>query len=136
MKTGRPSTYIPHPTTVSRDTKTLFAKTRRRLAKKFQVSSNYGDKHLTHTYQSLGCRFHLALDAWTSPNHKAFVAYTVHWEEDGERMSTVLDFRELAEVRTLSHQCLSSLISGSHTPVKPSLSSLRQSSRSSVLMER
>ncbi|KAF9014406.1 hypothetical protein BDZ89DRAFT_1023433, partial [Hymenopellis radicata] len=85
MKTGRPSTYIPHPTTVSRDTKTLFAKTRRRLAKKFKA---------------LRCRFHIALDAWTSPNHKAFVAYTVHWEENGERMSTVLDFRELGESHT------------------------------------
>ncbi|KAF9010991.1 hypothetical protein BDZ89DRAFT_964168, partial [Hymenopellis radicata] len=89
MKTGRPSTYIPHPTTVSRDTKTLFAKTRRRLAKKFKA---------------LRCRFHIALDGWTSPNHKAFVAYTVHWEEDGERMSTVLDFRELPEVRTFFQQ--------------------------------
>ncbi|KAF9004430.1 hypothetical protein BDZ89DRAFT_967071, partial [Hymenopellis radicata] len=86
MRTGRPQTYIPHPTTVSRDTKTLFAKTRRRLAKKFK------------TLQS---RVHIVLDAWTSPNHKAFVAYKAHWEEDGEIVSTVLDFRELGEVCTL-----------------------------------
>ncbi|KAF9020042.1 hypothetical protein BDZ89DRAFT_903697, partial [Hymenopellis radicata] len=54
MKTGRPGTYIPHPTTVSRDTKILFAKTRRRLAKKFK---------------GLKSRVHIVLDAWTSPNH-------------------------------------------------------------------
>ncbi|KAF9019903.1 hypothetical protein BDZ89DRAFT_900071, partial [Hymenopellis radicata] len=80
MKTGRPGTYIPHPTTVSRDTKILFAKTRRRLAKKFK---------------GLKSRVHIVLDAWTSPNHKAFVAYKAHWEEDGQCVSTVLDFREL-----------------------------------------
>ncbi|KAF8994850.1 hypothetical protein BDZ89DRAFT_972040 [Hymenopellis radicata] len=84
MKTGRPAAYIPHPTTVSRDTKTLFAKTRHRLAKHFKT---------------LKSRLHIATDAWTSPNHKAFVAYTAHWEEDGRRVSTVLDFCELGEVR-------------------------------------
>ncbi|KAF8992026.1 hypothetical protein BDZ89DRAFT_973591 [Hymenopellis radicata] len=84
MKTGRPGTYIPHPTTVSRDAKILFAKTRRRLAKKFK---------------GLKSRVHIVLDAWTSPNHKAFVAYKAHWEEDGHLVSTVLDFRELPQVR-------------------------------------
>ncbi len=37
MKTGRPETYIPHPTTISRDTKVLFEKTRRCLATFFKV---------------------------------------------------------------------------------------------------
>lgn len=49
--------------------------------------------------QTLQSRVHIALDAWSSPNHKAFVGFTAHWEENGERVSTVLDFRELAEVR-------------------------------------
>ncbi|KAF9046075.1 hypothetical protein BDZ89DRAFT_942339, partial [Hymenopellis radicata] len=84
MKTGRPSAYIPHPTTVSRDTKTLFAKTRRCLAKHFK------------TLQSC---IQIILDAWTSPNHKAFVSYSAQWEEDGHIVSTVLDFCELGEVR-------------------------------------
>ena len=42
MKTGRPQYYIPAPTTVSRDVKTVFARTRERLAKLLQVS----DQHL------------------------------------------------------------------------------------------
>ncbi len=37
MKTGRPQHYIPHPTTVSRDTKTVFARTRNRIAKYLRV---------------------------------------------------------------------------------------------------
>ncbi|KAF9028137.1 hypothetical protein BDZ89DRAFT_902107, partial [Hymenopellis radicata] len=85
MKSGRPETYIPHPTTISRDTKVLFGKTRRRLATFFQ---NYPG------------RIALATDAWTSPNHRAFVAYSAHWEENGEPVSAMLDFRELAESHT------------------------------------
>ncbi|KAF9015874.1 hypothetical protein BDZ89DRAFT_962394, partial [Hymenopellis radicata] len=83
MKTGCPGMYIPHLTTVSRDTKILFAKTRCRLAKKFK---------------SLNSHVHIVLDGWTSPNHKAFIAYKAHWEEDGQCVSTVLDFYELPEV--------------------------------------
>ncbi len=37
MKTGQPSYYLPHPTTVSRDVKTVFAKTRQRIAGLLQV---------------------------------------------------------------------------------------------------
>ncbi|KIY61151.1 hypothetical protein CYLTODRAFT_363246 [Cylindrobasidium torrendii FP15055 ss-10] len=38
IKTGRPHHWIPHPTTVARDTKKAFAKTRQRIAKMLQVS--------------------------------------------------------------------------------------------------
>lgn len=37
MKTGRPSHWIPSPTTVSRDVKKVFANVRRRLAVMLQV---------------------------------------------------------------------------------------------------
>ena len=35
-------------------------------------------------------------DAWTSPNHKAYVAVTVHFEKDGEPMCLLLDIVEVA----------------------------------------
>ncbi|KAK0438184.1 uncharacterized protein EV420DRAFT_1280157, partial [Desarmillaria tabescens] len=54
MKTGRPQHYIPHPTTVSRDTKTVFAKT-----------CNHISKYLRKLTRMLS----FATDAWTSPNH-------------------------------------------------------------------
>ena len=38
-----------------------------------------------------------ATDAWTSPNHKAFVAFTVHMEHNGEPVSMLLDLVEVAK---------------------------------------
>ncbi len=40
-----------------------------------------------------------AMDAWMSPNHKAFVAVTVHLKHDGQPISLLLDIIEL----TVSH---------------------------------
>lgn len=37
MKTGRPAYYVPSPSTVSRDAKTVFARTRNRVAKLLQA---------------------------------------------------------------------------------------------------
>ena len=36
-----------------------------------------------------------ATDAWTSPNHKAYVAVTVHFEESGIPVSLLLDLIEV-----------------------------------------
>lgn len=38
-----------------------------------------------------------ATDAWTSPNHKAFVAFTVHFEHEGTPISMLLDLVEVAK---------------------------------------
>jgi hypothetical protein len=38
-----------------------------------------------------------ATDAWTSPNHKAYVAVTVHFEKDGVPIAMLLDIIEVAE---------------------------------------
>jgi hypothetical protein len=37
-----------------------------------------------------------ATDAWTSPNHKAYIAVTVHFEEGGVPISMLLDIVEVA----------------------------------------
>jgi hypothetical protein len=37
-----------------------------------------------------------ATDAWTSPNHKAYVAVMVHFENQGVSMVMLLDIVELA----------------------------------------
>ena len=34
-------------------------------------------------------------DAWTSPNHKAYVAVTVHFERDGQPIVLLLDVVEV-----------------------------------------
>lgn len=41
MKTGRPGYYLPSPSTVSRDVKMVFARTRQRVAKLLQVSETF-----------------------------------------------------------------------------------------------
>ncbi|THU87436.1 hypothetical protein K435DRAFT_821899 [Dendrothele bispora CBS 962.96] len=84
MKTGRPHYYLPHPTTVARDVKTVFAKTRKRVSKMLQE------------YES---NINCCIDTWKSPNHHAYAAVTVHFEYEGKLMSMLLDFIEVAEVR-------------------------------------
>jgi hypothetical protein len=81
MKTGRLEYYIPSPTTVSRDVKKVFANVHSRIAKMLQQHEG---------------KLNFATDAWTSPNHKAFVAITVHFEINGAPMSMLLDLKEVA----------------------------------------
>ncbi|KAG2741624.1 hypothetical protein P692DRAFT_201842237 [Suillus brevipes Sb2] len=81
--TGRPEYYIPSPSTVSRDVKLVFVRTRKRIAKMLQDYDG---------------RLNFATDAWTSPNHKAFVAISVHLEHDGIPIAMVLDIVEVAVV--------------------------------------
>jgi hypothetical protein len=41
---------------------------------------------------------HIATDAWTSLNHRAFVAWTVHFQYKGEMLGVLLDINEVPEV--------------------------------------
>jgi hypothetical protein len=82
MKTGRPEYYIPSPTTVSRDVKQVFVKARKRIAKMLQEHDG---------------ALSFGTDAWTSPNHKALIAVTVHFEIDGSPLCLLLDLVEVAK---------------------------------------
>ncbi len=85
MKTGRPGYYLPSKETVSRDVKAVFAKCRQRIATMLQV------------YEGL---LNFATDAWTSPNHKSYVATTVHFESNGDPIAMLLDLAEVARSHT------------------------------------
>lgn len=50
-------------------------------------------------------RVHFTTDAWTSPNHRAYVAFAVHLEKKGNAMSLPLDVVEVAKVRLPTWQC-------------------------------
>jgi len=39
-------------------------------------------------------------NAWTSPNHKAYVAFTVHFKHEGALISMLLDLVEVAKSHT------------------------------------
>jgi hypothetical protein len=41
-----------------------------------------------------------ATDAWTSPNHKAYVAFMVHFEHEGDPVSMLLDLVEVAKLHS------------------------------------
>ncbi|KIK80333.1 hypothetical protein PAXRUDRAFT_158958 [Paxillus rubicundulus Ve08.2h10] len=83
MKTGRPEHYIPSPPTVSRDVRLVFARTRQRVATMLQEYSG---------------KVNFTTDVWTSPNHRAFIAFSVHLEHNGKPLSMLLDVIETATV--------------------------------------
>jgi hypothetical protein len=45
---------------------------------------------------------HFGTDAWTSTNHRAFVAWTVHLHHEGSILVFLLDIIEVPEVRVFS----------------------------------
>ncbi|KAJ7745353.1 hypothetical protein B0H16DRAFT_1321779, partial [Mycena metata] len=84
MKTGRPSTSIPSPRQVFRDVHASFDLCKAKIAKLLQEYPG---------------QLNFSTDAWTSPNHRAIVAWVVHLEHDGKPLSFLLDVKELPEVR-------------------------------------
>ena len=48
-------------------------------------------------FQEYEGALNFATDAWTSPNHKAYVAFTVHFEHKGVPILMLLDLVEVAE---------------------------------------
>ncbi|KAL1716416.1 hypothetical protein EV715DRAFT_205342, partial [Schizophyllum commune] len=87
MKTGRPDYYIPSRSTVSRDVKRVFARTRARVARLLQ--DHDGD-------------LSFVTDMWTSPNHIPYMGTTVTLEHEGEIVTLVLDVVQVAKVHSIS----------------------------------
>jgi hypothetical protein len=85
LAAGRPNLTVPSPNTIRRDVKAVYAKCRERIAK------------LLQDYPG---RIHIATDAWTSTNHRALVAWTVHLEHESCMMAFLLDIVEVAESHT------------------------------------
>jgi hypothetical protein len=61
-----------------------------------RLSFNLG--YLLMLMQEHSGHVHFATDAWTSPNHRAFVAWTVHLHHNGHLLAFVLDIVEVPEV--------------------------------------
>jgi hypothetical protein len=81
MKTGRPGYYIPSPSTVAHDVKLVFVNARQRIAQMLKERDG---------------ALNFATDAWSSPNHQAYIAITVHFEVDGVPVCFLLDLVEVA----------------------------------------
>ncbi|KAI1789155.1 hypothetical protein LXA43DRAFT_893256, partial [Ganoderma leucocontextum] len=81
-KLGRPGYYVPSPSTVFWDVKVVFVAT---------------CKHLVKMLQAYPGKLSFATDIWTSPNHRSFIAVTVHLELKGRPLRMLLDLIELAK---------------------------------------
>ena len=96
MKTGCPEYWILSPSTAPQDVKLVFAKTQNQIARMLKVSWHNSTQpvSLTCSKEHLGA-LSFATDTWSSPNHKAYVAVTVHFEQDSIPISMLLDIVEV-----------------------------------------
>jgi hypothetical protein len=102
MKTGRPQYKIPSRRTVARDVHVVFQRVKEHISKILQVNISIviqNNFYLT-ILKNYDGRLSFATDAWTSPNQRAFVAVTVHFEHKGEPISMLLDIVEVVKSHT------------------------------------
>ncbi len=104
MKTGpgRSEQYVPLPATVGCDVQKVFAATQKCITTMLQVSNTcLRISWITYLVpKDYNRSISLATDAWTSPNNKPFVAFTVHFEQKGQPTLMVLDMLELSMKHT------------------------------------
>ena len=104
MKAGRPGTTLPSVSTAGRDVKAVFERCRERIDNLLKVSATGIMTLVANSTEKehSGC-LHFATDTWTSPNHRAFVAWTVHLHHQGHLLSFLLDIIEVPEVGSQYH---------------------------------
>ncbi|EPS97348.1 hypothetical protein FOMPIDRAFT_1018384 [Fomitopsis schrenkii] len=86
MKTGQLEYKLPSAMTVGHDVCCVFSGTR---------------EHIRKMLKEFDGNLDFATDAWTSPNQKALVVFTVHFHHQGSLISLVLDVVELPMVESL-----------------------------------
>ena len=85
LTTGHLHLTVPFLNTVQCDIKAAYKKCREHISKLLQ-------DHLGHLY--------FATDAWTSMNHHAFIALTVHLEHEGTMLAFLLNIIKVPESHT------------------------------------
>ncbi|KAJ7803769.1 hypothetical protein B0H14DRAFT_2384262 [Mycena olivaceomarginata] len=81
---GRPEVRVPSRRVLGCDLNTAYEQSRGYI------------EHLLREYPGW---LSFSTDAWTSPNHRAFVAWTVHLQHEGELLGFPIDIFEVPEVR-------------------------------------
>ncbi|THU80784.1 hypothetical protein K435DRAFT_694965, partial [Dendrothele bispora CBS 962.96] len=84
---GRPQAQFSHRRELAQDIDTAFTVCSERIAK---ILKEYPGQ------------LSFATDCWTSPNHRAFCAWTVHLQHQGKPLVFLLDVIEVPEVRLYS----------------------------------
>jgi len=97
MKTGRPETYIPSAETLSWDVKNVFVAVHKHISDMLQVEVKMWQysEILTYVCQKYDEKLNFAMYAWTSPNHKAYMAIMVHFEYKRQSMAMLLNLIEV-----------------------------------------
>jgi hypothetical protein len=85
---------VPSRFTVSRDVKEIFTMSRVKVSEMLKVNTCYFNllNIEPKVRQAYPGKLHLCADGWTSPNVISFIGLTVHWANDGQIQSTILDF--------------------------------------------
>ena len=93
MKTGHLGYHLPFPVTISHKMKKVFVQVWQHIAKMLKVShkSYLQLVVLTNQPQEYDSALNFTTDAWTLPNHKAYVAITVYFEHEGTLISMILN---------------------------------------------
>ena len=102
MKTGRPEYHILSQQTLSRDVRNAYVQVHGWIMKLLQVRNNQivlGSR-AHQSGQEYDGKLNFATNAWTSLNHKAYVAITVHLEHDGKPMAWLLDIVKVPKSHT------------------------------------
>ncbi|KAJ7343896.1 hypothetical protein DFH08DRAFT_701908, partial [Mycena albidolilacea] len=94
LTASRPELTVLSRSTVAHDLKAVYERSADRV------------KKLLVEYDG---RLSFATDAWTSPNHRTFVAWTVHLQHKGEPLVFLLDIFEVPEVCLYSPSLVSSV---------------------------
>ena len=102
MKTGQPELYIPSVPMVSHDVKKVFTLTCKQIAEALHISHLMLSRdQTTKAYQEYDDWINFATDAWTFPNHHAYVTFTAHLECGGQPLSFPLDVIKVPKARNL-----------------------------------
>ncbi|KAF5371119.1 hypothetical protein D9758_004308 [Tetrapyrgos nigripes] len=85
MLAGRPQASFPHRKCVAEDVRIAF---------------EYSSERIKSLLQEYPGQLSFTTDAWTSPNHRAFVAWTVQLQHQGKPLVFLLDIFEVPESHT------------------------------------
>jgi hypothetical protein len=56
--------------------------------------------HIAKLLQEYDGKLNFKMDGWSSPNHRSYIAITIHLEHKGEPLSMLLDLVKIAESYT------------------------------------
>ncbi|KAJ7598262.1 hypothetical protein C8J56DRAFT_708256, partial [Mycena floridula] len=96
---GRPGLMVPSESTIARDIKASFECSVEKVSQLLSMSllSSIIVPMLKRLQEYPG-KISFTSDAWTSPNHRAFVAWTAHFQHQGKLVSFMIDIYEVPQV--------------------------------------